>query len=315
MYFPLLRGRQFELIALRELIGKHLIGNKIIPIIEPVKPTSTLTSTLAAYRENNAPIAVIRNPQVGDFISKLNDTENKEARDKFFSEIEKDGFISSFYINNKSRINRDSLLTKKIQANQCIAICDGKDSVSQYTSIFGEEGALYTLIPNDRTLKRTIKEGKVIFTDHFHRKERNTDYLLNEDELFTDDNVYFSQDGFVGFSDYSIVGNEYSESGFAPYAVVIHIIYLDDDKSLRIHHFVSDSNEDINDPANKFYEALHKFHQWNQAHQLQTFAIQELENLYETKQYPGLGSIKKLSIMHHLELVNQYLEGNDHDHM
>lgn len=27
MYFPYLRGRQFELIALRELIEKNLIGN------------------------------------------------------------------------------------------------------------------------------------------------------------------------------------------------------------------------------------------------------------------------------------------------
>ena len=38
MYFPYLRGRQFELIALRELLENDLIGDKIIPIIEPIKP-------------------------------------------------------------------------------------------------------------------------------------------------------------------------------------------------------------------------------------------------------------------------------------
>ena len=46
MYFPYLRGRQFELIALRELLEKRLIGDKIVPIIEPVKLTSTLVKTL-----------------------------------------------------------------------------------------------------------------------------------------------------------------------------------------------------------------------------------------------------------------------------
>ncbi|WP_434509785.1 hypothetical protein [Desulfitobacterium sp. AusDCA] len=37
MYFPYLRGGQFELIAIRELIEQSLIGESIIPVIEPVK--------------------------------------------------------------------------------------------------------------------------------------------------------------------------------------------------------------------------------------------------------------------------------------
>ena len=46
MYFPYLRGRQFELIALRELLEGKRISEKVIPIIEPVKPSSTLLKTL-----------------------------------------------------------------------------------------------------------------------------------------------------------------------------------------------------------------------------------------------------------------------------
>lgn len=34
MYFPILRGRQFELLALRECVNKGLLSNKIIPIVE-----------------------------------------------------------------------------------------------------------------------------------------------------------------------------------------------------------------------------------------------------------------------------------------
>ena len=53
MYFPYLRGRQYELLALRELIGNNRLSDKIIPVIEPVKITSTLLSTIKAFTDNN----------------------------------------------------------------------------------------------------------------------------------------------------------------------------------------------------------------------------------------------------------------------
>ena len=37
MYFPYLRGRQYELLALKELAQKELISNLIIPVVEPIK--------------------------------------------------------------------------------------------------------------------------------------------------------------------------------------------------------------------------------------------------------------------------------------
>lgn len=46
MYFPILRGRQFELLALRECVNQGLLSNKIIPIVEPVKVSSTYTKTV-----------------------------------------------------------------------------------------------------------------------------------------------------------------------------------------------------------------------------------------------------------------------------
>lgn len=52
MYFPYLRGRQFELIALRELLEGKRISEKVIPIIEPVKPSSTLLKTLETFVKN-----------------------------------------------------------------------------------------------------------------------------------------------------------------------------------------------------------------------------------------------------------------------
>ena len=38
-------------------------------------------------------------------------------------------------------------------------------------------------------------------------------------------------------------------------------------------------------------------------------AIKTFEKICEEQSYPGLGVVKKLSLMHHLELVGRYLDG------
>lgn len=49
MYFPIFRGRQFELLALRECIEGNLLSENILPIIEPVKASSTFVKTLESF--------------------------------------------------------------------------------------------------------------------------------------------------------------------------------------------------------------------------------------------------------------------------
>ena len=92
--------------------------------------------------------------------------------------------------------------------------------------------------------------------------------------------------------------------------VAIHIVYINDDaqNDLYVHHFVSDSNSDITNPAGKFQEALEKLICWEKFNVLHTRAAQYFENLYNEGRYPGLGTIKKLSIQQHLEIVDQYFQ-------
>lgn len=70
MYFPYLRGKQFELIALRELSTlMSSKSEKISPIIEPVKGSSTLKSTLKELVAKNINFNFILNPRVGSFVN------------------------------------------------------------------------------------------------------------------------------------------------------------------------------------------------------------------------------------------------------
>lgn len=66
MYFPYFRGRQYELLALKELAASRLITSSVIPVIEPVKLSATLNNALTAFSNSKLPIGLILNPNVGD---------------------------------------------------------------------------------------------------------------------------------------------------------------------------------------------------------------------------------------------------------
>ena len=306
MYFPYLRGRQFELLALRELLEKGVLGSRIVPVIEPVKLSSTLVKTIELYGVNGRSLAIITNPKVGSFESDTNEEKNQKLRESFSASIEENKYI--IFMNLlRAKSNPERFIER--YAERMGTICSDKDAIPVYETYFAETDVKYNLVPDESGFRRKVRKNRVLLADKFNKQDRNNDYILTDDEPFSEDHLYYLEDGYVGFSDYSVVGGKYIETGFAPYAVAIHIVYFDImDDSLRVKHFVSDSNDDISDPAGKFQEALSKLIAWNKEKGLDTVAMKEFEDLYRREVYPGLGTVKKLSIMHHLELIGRYLD-------
>lgn len=306
MYFPYLRGRQFELIAIRELLEKDLIHENVIPIIEPLKLSSTLTKTLSLYIEKKRKIALIHNPKVGNFCEELK-KENR-VKNAYNSYIKEDYIIKTHIVNEKTSIEIKEMVELGFIKNEMITIILDRDNLDFYNSGFSDALTRFNLIPDDRKFRRDIKNNKVLIDDKFNKLIRNAAYM-DKDDFFSDDHLYYSDESYEGFSDFSVVGSDYSESGFAPYAVAIHIVYFDKEKNLRIIHFVSKSNDDIQDPGGKFYEAVSKLYEWQKGRNINTFAMKEFVEHYHKGTYPGLGTAKKLSIMHHIELISQFLNG------
>jgi hypothetical protein len=207
----------------------------------------------------------------------------------------------------------DELQEAGIGYEDLITICQNKDYIKTYETIFCKSKPQYNFILDESSFKRKFRDecNSVLLADRFNKQNRNIDYAKETDESFSEDHIYFKDEGYLGFSDYSVIGDEYVDAGFAPYAVAIHIVYFDDEKSLRIKHFVSDTNDDINDPAQKFAEAVEKLVKWNQVKKIKTTGISTLEEMFRQEVYPGLGIVKKLSIMHHIELISQFLDGED----
>lgn len=310
MYFPILRGRQFELLALQECLKCSVLSPKIIPIVEPVKVSATFRNTIQEFIQRERPIAIIRNPQVGSWLKDKEKEKNEAITNAVTLQLKNKNVIPSLYVTHHLQNDLIGLSqSEKIDVSQLILLCNKPDSIRFYEESVGNAKPLYNLVPDRSDFRRRIRPNRVLCENHFPKKERNVDYPDQVPEFYSSDHLYYEEDGYTGFSDYSIVGNEYSDSGFAPYAVAIHIVYFDDAKALRIMHFVSDSNDDISDPARKFSEALEKLVEWNKKMQLDTVGMRAFEKTYATQSYPGLGVVKKLSIMHHLEIISRFLDG------
>lgn len=295
MYYPYLRGKMYELQAVRESIKSNLIDSKYVsPIIEPVKNTSTFNSLLKEAKAMDYKLNIIDNPQVGDY----EDVSQLQAL------IKSNNMRNSIIIseNGSNIINAGDLLF--YEAPKRVLNIQTKDNT-------------INVIPDNSGYRWKIGKPKntVIFEDCFKKRDRNADYAKTPDEDFSIYHLMYQDDNYSGFGDYSVIGSDYLDSGFAPYAVAVHIVYFDEDDSLRVHHFVSNSNDDIRDPANKLHEALSKLDKWINS---STFdknknwskGLKELDTLYTADRYTGLGYLKKLEIMHHLEIMNRYLKEN-----
>lgn len=314
MYFPFLRGKQFELIALRELVSLPLDSAKVSPIVEPVKKNLNSIATAAkALKTLGVKVQLIVNPQYGDLKDKTNELLNFIATQEL--SFGTDNLVPTFLIQNSIDFKTfHSFRTNPNWSGDSFSLIHLKqipevDQIVQYMT-GGQVFANIIHVTQILALRRKFGQIKsALISDPFNKQLRNKDYFDIEDEFFSNDYLYYSDEGYVGFSDYLTIGADFIEGGRLPYAVVIHLTYLDSGSGdIRIHHFLSDTNQDDSDTAGKFYEALTKLVSFVDSHRIpESIAISKFKEYYQTQAYPGLGVIKKLSMMHHIELIQSVM--------
>ena len=307
MYFPILRGRQNELIAIRDLVDADLLG-PVIPVIEPVKASSTLIRTLESFVLREHECYVVMNPAVGVFERELQLTPTFENT---FREIVSEGgsWIKPCFRVSDNMLDCIHCVQKNGIDTSCAAVIYDRnyDEVYHRAIIDNSFGLCFV---NDAARRRVRGMERILLSDPFHVLPRNADYRKTPDEFFSEDHQYYGDDGYTGFADYSVVGSAYSEGGFRPRAVAIHIVYEYDDGSLHIHHAVSEDS-DFMDVASLYSNALEKLFTWieDMGRNIgDTSGLKHLRASYNDQSFPGLGMAKRWSIMHHLELVSTLLE-------
>lgn len=308
MYYPYLRGKQFELIALREFAQQIQKEFHVCPIIEPVKSgLNSLKMAINVFFSNSFRFALILNPREGDFkrqsanfLADIGDLENNL-----------DKWIPAFIYRNNATEIIETMETNDFSNVMMVFQTSVNFKDSSVEDLIKNPRLKYVVADfNSRATKRQLSyaQGKALIRidDNFNELQRNADYLSIPEELFTEEPFYYKDDGFDGFSDYTALPSSFKESGMLPYAVAIHMTYQKMSEEIYIRHFVSDSNEDNTNIQRKFFEADTKLEQFYRKHENTTASI-ELVQMLQEERYPGLGVVKKLSIKNHLELIEGIL--------
>jgi len=309
MYHPYFRGKQYELITIREL-APLLAAAKFRPIIEPVKESlGGLQKTLESVASAGGRAIVIVNPYHGD-LSDSGEPLTKLLKGQFLT---LPGISAGILLKNDSTTAEVIECHDAHSAHAPVFIHAGFSEVKALTAKLGAPSQDHCHVFLERYCGKLYQKHfkgfhRVLLRDGFERK-RNRDYDLLEP--FSDLHATFADEGMDGFGDFLIVGDDYSETGGPAYAIAIHLTFIDaeHDDAMFIYHFKSERQDTPKDPAGKFGEALEEMMETLNApgsKVLETKAVKEFRELYKQGHFPGLGYVKKLSMNHHIETLADY---------
>ena len=311
MYHPYFRGKQYELITVRET-APRLAEAGFCPIIEPVRESlSGLRKALDAVGDADGKAILVVNPHFGD-LSGAGTPLTELLKEKY---LDLPGVSAGILLKSDTSLNEIKKCYETHEAHSPVFIHAGftearalaerleQPMKDQYHIFFDRHcGKLYQ--------KHFKGAYRVLLHDGFQRM-RNRDYELVE--AFSDLHATYEDEGMDGFGDFLIVGDDYSEEGGPAYAVAIHLTFIDPDRddAMYIYHFKSQRQDTPQDPAGKFAEALERMMKVldkPNSKVLETDAVREFRALYKQKHFPGLGYIKKLSMNHHIETLAEYFK-------
>ena len=314
MYYPYFRGKQYELITIRENAGL-LKQSGFVPIIEPVKQQiNTLRKAIDEVKRMGGECVLIINPKCGDHSQ--DDRAIRSLAKTYFAAF--NGLSVGILLTASTSLDHvKALCSQHAKRNIALIHCgfeDGKDlagvlaehpNVSRHVFVENFCGKLYRRHFADRT--------RILLRDGFRKQRTNREYG-DAPEPFSDLHATFrDEEGMDGFGDFLIVGDDFSESGGPAYAVAIHLTYIDEqrDGEMYIYHFVSDRTDTPTDPAGKFAEALAKLVaevEKVNSPILRSNAVEEFLELHNNPHFPGLGYVKKLSMQHHIETLADFFK-------
>ena len=303
MYYPILRGKQFELIALRELAP--IMSDRLFkPIIEPVRNTTNpLLRTISVLNENNIQPIVVINPIIGDF-----STNNSHL----LSSLEEQQDLDYIPCINLGEENYGEDLLSRFRDNRinyAVNLIGGIDQAL----IDLVNGAVCTIIDsNTNPLVMSQLANIVLVGDFFNKKTRNADYP--SESVFSHLHVTALQaNNVIGFGDYTLLPKDFVEGGGPAYVVTIHASYIDPNRfnEMYVRHYSSYDDQTPTDPARKFSSALYKL--VSDATTVpsiftKTTGMDEFIELNSSGHFPGLGSVKRISIKHHIETICDFLQ-------
>lgn len=312
MYYPYLRGKQFELLMLREMAPK-IAQWGFTPVIEPVKKNfPVLKRALDELCNNNCNFVLIANPFVGD-MSHDSSTLIDEIINNHLADYE--NFSIGIHLSSENTLDQANHLLNQFD-RQVSIIHNGFSEGKKLSELIAEKNSdiqehIFIEKQNSRLYRNHFAQSKRVLMEDGFISRKNREYP--ENELFSELYLTYKTDlGCQGFGDFLMVGSDFNEGGGPAYAIAIHLTYVDPDadNAIAIKHYVSDEVDTPKNPGGKYLQALKKLYNDVTAPGSLIFrsdAVEEYLQFYENNHFPGLGYTKKLSMQHHLELMAHVL--------
>ncbi|CAN97894.1 hypothetical protein sce7725 [Sorangium cellulosum So ce56] len=304
-YYPYLRAKTFDVTAVAHSASVIAANGKILPIFEPVRdPSTTLRRQASSFGKAGLSIGLVINPIVGNLIGSQTKTI------KLMRDMQSAGATVVPVYSVTTITQPQDIATFQSQfAGQTVYVHWGVPAnLSQVVpALLAAKAA--THIFQDVATSSAYQQmfpaaSRVLLRDGFQAKPKNAAYPNRS--FFSDLHLNYGGLGFSGFGDFSTIGFRYSDSGGPAYAVAIHMVEDVAGQGIYCNHFLSTSNQTPTDPAGKFGEALTALAAYCRANPGKldfSAACKELLQYHSLGEFHGLGSVKNLSIRHHLELM------------
>lgn len=282
MYYPYFRGKQFDLFALQALAESGKLSKRIRPVIEPIKDSKALLKVISTFKTAKQPFYLIQNPQTGDFLTAAGLLQLKNQTVP------------------KAMIVEQSIDTIDEQPDLWIA----QEAAGVLASDW-QYNQVPVAVSQEFRLLQKIRGPKILISDPFTRLPKNSYYQELPDEFFSSNHLDCAKKGFSGFMDFSIDSRIYYEQSYPAKALALHLVYFQE-QQLRIHHFLS--QEDLPSQKAKFFDLMEQVLPWQEQHSYPTVGLDLLKEAYSQDKFPGMGVMRKVAVMHHLELMSNYLD-------
>ena len=302
-YFPFFRGKQNELLALRDLSADIVNSGNVIPILEPVNSNRTTRISIDQFMAKSLKFLFICNPIHGDF------SENADglAAGVISQGLnDYDNWIPALYVKDGTEQHELEAFMKTYKKYKLALIYYGKPRRSTVCSKIDATDIEHHVFMNGRVENEYIESipvnKRVIIVDPF-RRQRNADYQPRE--FFTELNTVKGNKKHVAFGDFSIVGDHFSDTGGPAHAAALHHIHFKEKShSLDVSHFISDRRNTPADTPGKIIEAVkHLVKALDNLKPNDTQACAEYRTISKTRKSTNLGYMKGLAIKHHLEVM------------
>lgn len=312
MYYPYLRAQQNELIAVRDLSSEDNFKNNVTPVLEPINANlNGLKLANTIFNENKFNPFLIVNPLAGEICG------NIPFFLDFIQGLEACSYKIAFHYTDNAEYILDCI--RKYALNDVMLICLQRYQDTQCLRDLCENPAIshvMVLKPEDNihldSYLKNLNKTYIRLDDLFEKKDANVLYLSISAHKFSSKHLTFMNEGYDGFSDFTVLPSVYKKGGGSPTAVVIHFSYLNENENneVWISHFTSSTNVPRINVQGKFAEAAEKAINFIDEQVLHNAAIAELQNYFLERHYPGLGVVKKISIKNHLIIMSDFLELN-----